>query len=231
MPLQVIGAGFGRTGTTSLKAALEQLGFERCHHMEEVVKSRRQVDLWQTLADTGQVDWDAVFDGFEASCDWPSCSYWQELHRHYPAAKIVLTVRDENRWYDSCVETIHRASFALPGWALRLIPPIDRINRMIIASVWDGVFHGRFEDREYALQVYRDHIAHVKSAVPSDRLLVFEAKDGWEPLCRFLDVPVPENPYPHLNDAARIKRMLLAARLLGWAMLVALGAGLVALLL
>jgi hypothetical protein len=181
--------------------------------MEEVVKSRRQVDPRQTLADTGQVDWDAVFDGFEASCNCPSCSYWQELHHHYPAAKIVLTVRDENRWYDSCVETIYRASFAFLGWALRLIPPIDRINRMIIASVWDGVFYGRFEDREYALQVYRDHIAHVNSAVPSDRLLVFEAKDGWEPLCRFLDVPVPENPYPHLNDAARIKGMLLAARL------------------
>jgi len=216
MALQVIGAGFGRTGTTSLKAALEQLGFSKCHHMEEVMKSGAQVRFWQTLSDGGEVAWDEVFDGFQSSCDWPSCSYWEELHHHYPDAKIVLTVRDETRWYESVLETIYPATFLLPGWLEWLVPPLARLNKMIVASIWNGVFGGRFEDREHALQVYRDHIARVKATAPPDRLLVFEAKDGWAPLCSFLNVAVPENDYPHLNDAAQIRRLIRAVRALGW---------------
>ena len=139
MALQVIGAGFGRTGTTSLKAAIEQLGFSKCHHMEEVVTSRAQTAFWWALAergaDTVNIDWDEIFEGFRASCDWPSCTYWEELHRHYPEAKILLTVRDEQRWYDSCLETIYAASFVVPTWVSRMIPPLDRLGKMVIANV------------------------------------------------------------------------------------------------
>ena len=230
MALQVIGAGFGRTGTTSLKAALEQLGFSKCHHMQEVMKSGAQVRLWQALSDGDEVVWDEVFEGFQASCDWPSCSYWERLQHHYPDAKIVLSVRDESRWYESVLETIYPASFLLPRWLESLVPPFARMNKMVVASVWDGVFEGRFEDREHALQVYRDHNAHVKATAPPDQLLVFEAKDGWGPLCDFLNVPVPENDYPHLNDAAQIRRMILAVRVLGWLSIAGLVGGLGALL-
>ena len=166
MALQVIGAGFGRTGTTSLKAALEQLGFSKCHHMEEVIKSRAQVRYWQTLAAGGEVDWDEVFEGFQSSCDWPSCSYWEPLTHRYPDAKVVLTVRDADRWYDSAAETIYPANYLVPRWLQAMIPPLARANRMIIASVWEGVFGGRFEDREQAVRIYREHNARVQATVP-----------------------------------------------------------------
>jgi hypothetical protein len=230
MALQVIGAGFGRTGTTSLKAALEQLGFSKCHHMEEVMKSGAQVRFWQTLADGGEVVWDDVFEGFQASCDWPSCSYWEQLHRHYPDAKIVLTVRDEARWYESVSATIYPVTFVLPRWLQWLVPPIARLNKMIVATVWDGDFGGRFEDREHALKIYRDHIKHVQATARRDQLLVFKVKDGWAPLCSFLNVPVPENDYPHLNDAAQIRRVIFAIRALGWLLLAGLLGGLGSLL-
>jgi hypothetical protein len=230
MALQVIGAGFGRTGTTSLKVALEQLGFSKCHHMDEVMMSSPQVPLWQALCDGDDVSWDEVFEGFQASCDWPSCRYWERLHHHYPEAKIILTVRDEVRWFESVSETIYPASFLLPRWLEWLVPPFARLNKMIVATVWDGVFDGRFEDREHSLQIYRDHIAYVKATAPSDQLLVFEAKEGWAPLCDFLKVPVPENDYPHLNDAAQIRRMILGVRARGWLALAGLLSGLATLL-
>jgi hypothetical protein len=239
MALHVIGAGFGRTGTTSLKAALEQLGFSKCHHMQEVATSRKQVDFWHALAvsradgslTAASADWDSIFEGYQASCDWPSCTYWEELHRHFPDAKIILSVRDENRWYDSCAETIHPVSFLVPTWISRLIPPLDRMNKMVIAAVWDGEFDGRFREREHALEVYRAHVAYVKATAPPDQLLVFEAKDGWEPLCRFLEVPVPEGSYPHLNDAATIRRMIVAVKTIGWLCVAGLVLGAASLLL
>ena len=226
MTLQVIGAGFGRTGTTSLKAALEQLGFSKCHHMDEVMKSGAQIRFWLALSNGDGVVWDDVFEGFQASCDWPSSQYWEQLHHHYPDAKIILTVRDESRWYESVLKTIYPATFLLPMWLEWLVPPLARLNRMIVAIVWDGVFGGRFEDREHALRIYRDHIARVKATAPSDQLLVFEAKDGWAPLCNFLNVPVPENDYPHLNDAVQIRSMVVAVRTFGWLSLAGLVGGL-----
>lgn len=225
MALKVIGAGFGRTGTTSLKAALEQLGFGKCHHMQEVATSRSQAEFWQALADGVPMDWDEVFAGYQASCDWPSCSYWEQLHRHYPEAKIILSLRDEERWYQSVADTIYPLSFLFPSWLLRLVPLLNRFNRVVVSTVWDGVFQGRFKDREHSLKIYRDHIAYVKATAPSDQLLVFEAKDGWEPLCRFLDVPIPENDYPHLNDSAQIRRIIRGVRTAGWLSLAALLAG------
>jgi hypothetical protein len=228
MTLRVVGAGFGRTGTTSLKAALEKLGFQKCHHMQEVGP---QIGAWQDLADGKSVDWDEVFEGFQASCDWPSCTYWEELSHHYPEAKVLLTVRDEGRWYDSVAETIYPASFFVPEWLARRIPVYKRYHKMVIDQVWDGVFEGRFEDRDHALSVYRAHNARVKERCDPSRLLVFEVKDGWAPLCKFLEVPVPDEPFPHLNDAKMIRGALLAARILGWGLLAAAVLGVAALVL
>ena len=225
MALEVIGAGFGRTGTTSLKAALEQLGFSKCHHMEEVAKSGGQVRAWLAIAQGGEPDWDAIFDGFRASCDWPSCEYWEALLAHYPEAKVILTLRDPDRWYDSVARTIYPVSFIPPRWISWMIPYVRRFHRMVFAIVWDGRFQGRFEDRAFAIERYREHNERVKAKVPADRLLVFQPEDGWEPLCEFLGVPVPERSYPHLNQGDQVERMLRRAGYAGWTAL-ALVAGL-----
>ena len=199
MSLEVIGAGFGRTGTLSLKHALERLGFEKCHHMEEVALSSEQVAAWHAIASGETPDWDRVFDGYRSACDWPSCDHYEALMEHYPNARVVLTLRDESRWYESAAETIYAVSSNFPrlvGW---LVPQLGRFHRMVHAAIWDGTFGGRFEDRDHAIGVYRDHVERVKRTVPPERLLVFEVREGWEPLCRFLDVPEPEDPYPRIN--------------------------------
>jgi len=227
MALQVIGAGFGRTGTLSLKAALERLGFAKCHHMFEVGQDPAQQSYWLAISRGERVDWDDVFEGYQSSCDFPSCVYWEELHRHFPDSKVILSTRDPEKWYQSAADTIYAISTSLPTW----IPSKQArgLREMVLGIVWNGVFDGRFEDKEYALSVFRDHEKHVKDSVAPERLLIFEAKDGWEPLCRFLGVPVPDEPFPNLNDTASIqhiaRRMKMLSRLpwLLFAALVATG--------
>ncbi len=200
--LKVIGAGFGRTGTLSLKTALEDLGFGPCHHMMVVLTQSRQLKLWDDIARGKRADWNKVFSGFGASVDWPSCKYYRELMEAFPDAKVVLSIRDEERWYESAKKTIYsigRQMLKSPlSW---IIPRVIRLRRMSNNVIWGGTFADRFEDRDYALQVYRRHIEEVKKVVPPERLLVYEVKEGWEPLCKFLGVPVPDKPFPRLNDS------------------------------
>lgn len=229
MGLQVIGAGFGRTGTKSLKTALEQLGYVKCHHMTEVIPDRGQIDSWWRIAQGAAADWDAVYAGFAAAVDWPTAAYWRELAERYPDAKVVLSVRDPEAWYASVSETIYLVSGAIPWWIRALYRPARRFREMVNRTIWDGVFDGRFEDKEYALKVYREHIEEVKRTLPADRLLVHEAKEGWEPLCAFLGKPAPEGPYPRVNEAREIKRMVGVFRWLDrapWIVLLLIGAAL-----
>ncbi len=216
MALRVIGAGFGRTGTLSLKVALEQLGFSKCHHMREVMSSGRQVSAWHAIGQGADADWDQVFDGYEASVDWPSATYWEPLHRYYPDSRVILTIRDPDRWYESVLETIYPTSTEMPKWMIWTIPRLRKLGEMLFAIIWNGTFDGRFEDRAHAIEVFHRNTAHVKEVVPPERLLVFQATDGWEPLCKFLGVPVPDGPYPHVNEAAEIKRLVRALRVLRW---------------
>jgi len=214
MTLKVIGAGYGRTGTNSLKIALEELGLEKCYHMIEVMKNPSHMRQWTKIIESGQADWESLFDGYQAAVDWPTSAFYKELIAAYPDAKVILTVRDPERWYESVLSTIYQVNNKF-GRALQLIPIAGRFFNGIDTLVWDGIFHGRFEDKTYAIQTFNQHIEEVKRAVPSERLLIFEAKQGWEPLCRFLNVPVPaKKPYPHVNDSARVKRMLKIAPVL-----------------
>ncbi len=195
MSLQVIGAGFGRTGTLSMKAALEQLGYVKCHHMVEVLmaKDSKQLDHWDAVGQGQRPGWDEIFEGYQASVDFPSSVYWKDLAEAYPEAKVVLTVRSFESWYKSAAGTIYAVGKKQPAWT-RLIPKPRKIDRMTKNIIWDGKFDGKFEDKAYAETVWNAHIEEVKSTLPADRLLVFEVKDGWEPLCAFLDKPVPEGP-------------------------------------
>lgn len=210
MTLKVIGAGFGRTGTSSLQIALEQLGFGKCYHMREVFAHREHAPLWYAASQGQPVDWDVIFAGYQATVDWPGCTFYQELMRYYPDAKVLLSVRDPERWYTSAYNTIY--SFrrnAPPKWLYWLKSPSWRLGRwMSDGIIWDGIFAGRFEDRAYAIEVFKRHTAEVQRVVPAERLLVYHVKEGWEPLCRFLDVPVPTTPFPHLNDTAEFQRMM-----------------------
>lgn len=213
--LKVIGAGFGRTGTASMKAALETLGFGPCYHMIEVIGRPDRTAQWAAIAAGEHADWAQVFAGYHSCVDWPACSFYAPLMDDYPTAKVLLTVRDPDAWYDSVRATIYRtrelARMPAPEGALAASDDPEaqawaerRAHaRMVSALIWEQTFHDRFEDREYALSVYAAHNEEVKRRVPADRLLVYETGAGWEPLCAFLDVPVPrDEPFPRLNDRA-----------------------------
>jgi hypothetical protein len=206
MPLKVIGAGFGRTGTLSLKVALEQLGFAKCYHMTEAFAKPDHVKLWDAAVRGATVDWEALFQGYQATVDWPGCSFYQEYRRLYPEARVILTVRDPERWYDSVRQTIYPMKPPFPAWILPFLPRLRSFLGLTKRLIWEGVFRGRFDDRAHAIEVFNRHIEEVKRVVPKDRLLVYEVSEGWGPLCSFLGVPVPENqPFPHLNDVAEFQ--------------------------
>lgn len=182
MALKVISTGFGRTGTTSLKAALERLGFSRCYHMMEVFSHPEHIPLWLDANQEEAVNWEKLFGDYQAAVDWPSCTFYNELMQRYPDAKVLLSVRDPDSWYQSALETIYSSQQLRPpaSWLFALIPQVRRFMRMVDAVVWQGTFGGRFEDKDYAIRVFNDHIAEVRRTVPPERLLVFDVKEGWE---------------------------------------------------
>lgn len=205
MALQVIGPGFGRTGTASLKRALEILGFGPCHHMEEVARHPEQVPHWVALSEEQPVDWDALFAGYRAQVDWPGAHAWRQLAAHYPQAKVVLSVRDEDAWWKSFSGTIG-TSLTMPRDPD--LPPHRRAmrdaNQRIIL---EQTFGGRAGDRDAAIAALRRRVEEVKAEIPPARLLVFDAAEGWGPLCRFLGVPVPEGPFPRVNSTEQFWQM------------------------
>ncbi|MEV6848652.1 sulfotransferase family protein [Actinoplanes sp. NPDC051411] len=204
--MDVIGAGFGRTGTLSLKVALEQLGFGPCLHMVPLLQDPETSALIRKAAE-GDVDsLDVALQGYRATVDWPMTYFWRELVDRHPAAKVILTVRDPEKWYESADKTIYAAANA--GRESGVMDP-DVIS-MVDATVWEGTFDGRFADREATIQRFLEHNARVRREIPADRLLVFEVAQGWEPLCSFLGVPVPETPFPRLNDTVTFNENLAA---------------------
>jgi sulfotransferase family protein len=200
--LKIIGAGFGRTGTASTKAALETLGFGPCYHMTELFADPTRLQGWLRATAGETVDWAEIFAGYAATVDWPGAAFWRELIEAYPEAKVLLTVRDPDRWYDSVAGTIYLTrdiDTADASPALR-----DQL-RMVNELVWQGTFDGRFEDRDHAIGVYRAHLAEVRATVPAGRLLEYDVAQGWDPLCAALGVAVPDEPFPHLNTAQSMR--------------------------
>jgi hypothetical protein len=197
MTIEVIGAGFGRTGTLSLKLALERLGFNRCYHMMEVFAQPGHVSRWLQATRGEPIDWDDLYPGYAATVDWPSCNFWQPLLENYPQGRVILSERDPQAWYRSVMSTIWPSSLAARESAE---PTMQAWAEMAFELIWDGTFHGRIEDEAHAIDVYLAHNEHVKRHAPTDRLLVFEASQGWGPLCEFLGRPVPDEPYPRVNS-------------------------------
>ncbi|TPX58473.1 hypothetical protein SpCBS45565_g07997 [Spizellomyces sp. 'palustris'] len=208
MTLEIIGAGFGRTGTKSLQLALQQLGFP-CYHMTEAIQHPADFSVWADAHDGRQVDLTQIFENYAATVDWPACDFWKELMEIYPDAKVILSVRDADKWYESVRESIYRLN-TLPRSQMQNYPEIMKVNEYCQHSVWGlgGTFKDQFENPEIAKQIFRDHLEEVKRSVPSEKLLVFEVTQGWEPLCKFLECPVPNEPFPRTNERALIQGII-----------------------
>jgi hypothetical protein len=229
MTLEVIGAGFGRTGTMSLKVALEELGFGPCYHMTEVFAHPEHVELWRAATQGKPLDWERIFGDYRATVDWPACTFYNELIVRYPDAKVILTVRDPQRWYESAYNTIYRITgaasspvFYLAGLLMPRARRMKQAHQMIVELIWERDFDGRFDDRKHAIETFERHNEEVKQRVPAEKLLVYEVKEGWGPLCEFLGVEERDKPFPHLNDAEvfrgrirRIRRLTVAMAVLG----------------
>lgn len=199
MPLKLIGAGFGRTGTSSLKAALDMIGFGPCYHMMEVFQHPDHIPLWQSVVDGNLADLNPILVGYNSTCDWPTCSFYEEQMRVNPDAKVLLTVRDPEMWYESALATIYPSSTSPDNNA---DPVRAGQARFVKKLIWDGHFGGRFQDKAHAIDVFNRHTESVKHRVPAEKLLVFDVQQGWEPLCAFLGIPVPGTPFPRANDRA-----------------------------
>lgn len=206
--MKVIGVGVGRTGTLSLKSALERLGFGPCFHGRHVLDHPDRLPLWLAASEGRPVDWDALFQGYMSSVDWPGAAFWRPLTAAFPDAKVILTERDADRWYESVDRTIYRMFGYGPAdervvEARDIVPGLDEFTAFHRRMIWDGFFAGGFGDRDQAIRAYEQHNAAVRREVPAGRLLVIRPGAGWEPLCGFLGVPAPDEPYPHLNDPER----------------------------
>jgi hypothetical protein len=198
MALEIIGAGFGRTGTSSLKIALEHLGFGPAHHMHEVRDNPGLLPLWEAAARGETVNWDEAFAGYRSQVDWPGARYWRELAEYYPGAKVILTVRDPDEWFDSVQATI--APF-LASRGTNEAAHVNAIAEMAHQLIAAGIFQDRLSDRAHATGLFRAHVGEVQATVPASRLLTFDVRQGWEPLCDFLECPVPPISFPRLNSS------------------------------
>jgi hypothetical protein len=206
MSLKVVGAGFGRTGTLSLKVALERIGFGPCYHRVEVFPRPEHVAMWHRLAFEQSMDWDEIFRGFGATVDWPAARWWREIAAHFPDAKVLLSVRDPEAWYKSVTDTIYQP---MKSPAPDGVPELVRLqSEMARKAILGETFDNRFEDKAHAIEVFQKHNQAVRDTIDPTRLLVFDVREGWGPLCRFLEVPVPDEPFPRLNDTATFQAMM-----------------------
>ena len=224
MSIKVIGAGFSRTGTFSLRSALEHLGFRKCYHMTEILNDHPEhIGVWRDAYDGKRVDWSSLFSGFQATVDLPGCLFYKQILNDYPNAKVILTLRDPDSWYNSMERTIYQSKLRGYPSAPSFRKIIHRIMKKPSRSkefgdfhdhlVWDGFFEGHFTDKDFAIKVYLEHVEKVKKLVPPEKLLVMEINEGWEPLCNFLKVPIPDStPFPHLNEQTQFTRVRRAAK-------------------
>lgn len=206
MVLEVVGSGLGRTGTKSLQTALNMLGLGRCHHMVEVFERPESMALW-IQAGAGKPDWDAIFEGYRSMVDYPGAAYWRELAAYYPNAKVLHSVRDPDRWFDSTQATI----FAPNGGVDRALSEPDSPMAAFFRS-FSGRFAEYIHDRAWMTDYFRRHTEEVKATVAPDRLLIYEVGSGWEPLCKFFGVPVPAEPYPSENSRAEFQARVASTR-------------------
>lgn len=215
MALQIIGAGYGRTGTMSLKHALEMLGFGPCYHMIELTNEPERVGHWLQAAKGKKVKWEKLFEGYQSIADFPGCLYYQSLLQAYPQAKVILTVRDAESWYKSARSTIFRsypsggqlAYIAKNYWFSKRVRQLMQVGWLIQKTIFWQTFRMRQFSPASAMRRFEQHNEEVIKHVPPQQLLVYNVKDGWEPLCQFLQVPIPQVPFPQTNKGDHFHKM------------------------
>lgn len=200
MGLQVVGAGVGRTGTNSLKVALERLLGGRCHHMVEMFGDPAQVAGWSAAIEGRPVNWSALLADFTAQVDWPGASFWPELSAAFPEALVLLSVRPAEDWYRSASNTIFLVSNGMPP---ELAPWLETFR-----TLQRDRFSDRFDDPTAMIDAYERHNAAVRAAIPADRLLEWSPSEGWDPICERLGVAVPDEPFPVTNTTNDFRGML-----------------------
>ena len=208
--LRVIGAGVSRTGTTSLKLALERLLDGPCYHMYEVMRHPDHVAAWQAAVRGGAPAWDQLYAGFVATVDFPGAAFWSELHRAYPEALVLLSVRESgDDWFRSVGVTVDPLLRRRPS-------PEDQAWHAMVTELLRTRYTPVPFEQAAAVAAYERHNAEVRAAVPADRLLEWQVTDGWGPLCERLRLPVPTEPFPHANRTEDFQAFLDRTRRPSW---------------
>jgi len=206
--MDVIGAGLPRTATTTTLLAFEKLGFSPCQHMRDLLGDLEgQLPMWERVV-AGRPDWDEIFGHARSCCDFPAGRYYKELADHYPDAKVVLSVREPEGWVRSMRDTVWACYFggSLMNHVVRARQYLDslwdRYIKLMTATLWDeeGALHGDHESDAGLAALFEAWTERVQRDIPAERLLIWKPQDGWEPLCEFLEVEVPGEPLPQVND-------------------------------
>ena len=204
MRLEVVGAGLGRTGTHSLKIALEQLLGAPCYHMLEVFGRPDDIPVWHRAVNGEMPDWNALFSDYRAAVDWPACAFWREISAANPDAVVLLSSRDTDGWWTSANNTIFQLVH-------RDLPPGEdavRAQMDMAIDMFAKCFTPNWQDESEAKRAFEAHNADVRASVPADRLIDYRPGDGWEPICEKLGLPVPSEPFPHVNTTDDFRAML-----------------------
>lgn len=196
--LKIIGAGMWRTGTVSLKDALQQLTGQPAHHMTELMLHPQQVPQWQAILNGGHANWDLLLKGYGSTLDWPSLAFWQDLYQTHPQALVLLSTRDPEEWWQSISSTVLQSA----PTRQTAKTPWDKL----VVTLFENYFVGRLPTKDQAITAYQQHVDTVRKVVAPNRLIEWNPTDGWTPLCRALDQPVPNRPFPHLNTTADYRR-------------------------
>lgn len=210
MALKVIGTGLPRTGTASLKGALQLLGYQQTYHMDNLLNNPAMVKYWVELFDTGKTDFDVLFDGFTASTDFPGFFAYKALLKKYPESKFILTTRDLDSWYDSIHKTVFQAvtSFFAKETPTDSMRRVEGVFQLLDRYLFGQFFNGTFTDKEKTLSIVKAYLQEVKQNIPDGQMLVYEISEGWEPLCDFLDLPVPDLEFPYKNKREDFNTMI-----------------------
>ncbi len=199
--MKIIGVGIARTGTLSLKVALETIGYRPCYHMLDVFRSTRNIKILRAVGAEKNIAWRYLFNSYEAGVDFPFTTQYKNCLETFPEAKVILTVRDPDEWYESAKQTVYHIQRVL----INLLPGGKKVGRK---TIWHQLFDGRFEDRDYAIMAFNRHTEEVKRTVAEEQLLIFNVKEGWGPLCEFLDKPIPDESFPHVNRRSTMKYLM-----------------------